>query len=355
MTDILLYGRIDEYNALYFFQQIKEARENEPEEDFNLRMNVSGGNPEYGMEIIRKVQENSDSFFVTAGAACHSMGLFSLVYVPKEKVEVLDVTQALLHRAAYPDWLESDPTFSGSPMEESLIKTNKDLEKAFRARVDVEALEALPQMKDRNLTLKDIFSMEAREEVLLTGKDLKKIGLAGSITKITPQKEAEMKAVTEKFTKCRSLEDFKMAAEAPQPQPEKNKIMTIAEIKAQHPALYEEIYNLGLTAGTNAEKERVEACMVYAEIDPEGVKKAIESGKPLSVKQMAEFGLKAAAAAGLKPLEGTPLQTAPTPETVEKEKTEKDKKEAEFLGDVLKIAGVGTGKKADVSFVDKKI
>jgi len=354
--DILLYGGISEYNALYFFSQIKEALKDDPQTDLELRINVEGGSPEYGIEVIRKVQENSDSFFVKVGSACHSMGLFILCYVPKEKIEVLDVTQSCFHRAAYPDWIEGDSSFPGSMMEESLAKTNKDLEKAMRARIDVEALENLPQMKERNLTLKDIFSMEGRQEVLLTGKDLKTIGLAGSLVKITPKKEAEMKSVLAKFKICNSLEDYKKAASIePEKTESKNKIMTREEIQAQHPALYNEIFNLGIVQGQSAEKERVEACMVYAEIDPIGVKAAIESGKPLSMKQMAEFNLKIATSGSLEALKkaGVEVKTEPTPETVEKERTAKQLKEAAFLKEVASHAGLKGEKKFEVSFVDK--
>jgi len=359
--DILLYGRISEYNALYFFSQMKEALEDDPEIDLELRVNVDGGSPEYGIEVIRKVQENADSFFVKVGSACHSMGLFILCYVPKEKVEVLDVTQACFHRAAYPDWIEGDSSFPGSMMEESLTKTNKDLEKAMRARIDVEALENLPQMKDKNLKLKDIFSMEAREEVLLTGKDLKAIGLAGSLVKITPKKEAELKTMMAKFTTCNSLEDYKKAASIEPPKTEtKIKAMTREEIQAQHPAVYNEIFNLGVTQGQTAEKERVEACMVYAEVDPAGVKAAIESGKPLTMKQMAEFNLKIATAGSLEALKEAgkvTIKTSNTEETSTKEKPkeqkEKEEKEAAFLKDVLSAAGLKGEKKAEVAFVDK--
>jgi len=350
--DILLYGRISEYNTLYFFDQIKEAREDEPEVELELRINVEGGSPEYGMEVIRKVQENSDSFIVKVGAACHSMGFFILCYVPKEKIEVTEVTQALLHRAAYPDWMEGDSSFKGSIYEESLVKTNKDLEKALRARVNVEALEMLPQMKEKNLTVKDIFSMEGRAEVMLTGRDLKNIGIANSIYKITPKKEAEMKSVSAKFNNCKSLEEFKMAASiAPEKvEPKNKKVMTLAEIKAENPALYQEIFNLGVAS----EKDRVEACLVFIDIDPKAVKEAIEGGKPLSQKQMAEFTFKSSSAASLEALKAKGKETEVVTDPVV-DKTDKEKQEAAFLGDVLKKAGVKGEATKEVVMVSKTL
>jgi hypothetical protein len=212
--------------------------------------------------------------------------------------------------------------------------------------------------------LKDIFSMEAREEVLLTGKDLKTIGLAGSLVKITPKKEAEMKSIFAKFTTCNSLEDYKKAASIEKPKDEsKSKIMTAAEIQAQYPAVYNEILNLGITQGQATEKERVEACLVYHEVDPAGVKAAIESGKPLSMKQMAEFNLKIATAGSLEALKEAgkkEVKTGNTKETSEKEETdpakkEKAEKEAAFLKDVFAAAGIKGEKKAEISFVDKTL
>lgn len=77
-----------------------------------------------------------------------------------------------------------------------------------------------------------------------------------------------------------------------------SKAMTAAEYKAQHPEEYAKVFGAGkaegITAGSEAEKDRVETWMVYQHLDPEAVAKGIESGKLPSNKEQAAFNLKAA-------------------------------------------------------------
>lgn len=287
---------------MFFYDQINEATEDDVEAELTLRINCEGGSPDYGMSIIEKVQELSGQMYVKVGAQAHSMGLFILAYLDKNRVECIDTTQAVLHRAAYPDYIEKSPSFAGSVYEDMMVKTNKDLEKAFRAAVDVEALESLPQFTSKNITLKDIFSTESRIEVLLTSSDLKKIGLVSKVNKITPTRQAAMMAQAAAFKKCTSLNDFKLAAQSAimeEKQTVNNNIMTLAELREKHPSIYAE----AIQAGVNQEKERIEGIMVFADVDLPGCKAAIESGKPLTAKQSNEFMLKSFSAQALKGLE----------------------------------------------------
>lgn len=303
---ILLYGDIWEYNALFFFDQIKEAQEDDPEAELELLINCVGGNPGYGMSIIRKVQELESMPLIVEGMA-HSMALFLLAYVDAERVSGIDTLQAVLHRAAFSEWYETSTYFKGSIDEKILAKTNKDLEKAFRARVDVAVLEALPQFTERNLKLKDIFAMDARVEVLLSAQDLKKLGLISKIIKVTPSKIEASNKIVEAFKTCKTVEQFKLAAQV-NPKPAATKedehktptYMDLTKLKSEFPALYAQIFAEGraegITAGIAQEKDRVESIMVFAHLDVEACKKAIEDGKALSAKQMSEFTLKAMSA-----------------------------------------------------------
>ncbi len=306
VKDILVLGEIYSYTVAWFFEQITAALKDEPTEtELTLRVNTTGGSPEYGMSIIEKVQESLDQFTsVKVAGQAHSMGLFLLCYFPVEKVEVLDTTQAILHRPAWPAWMEASESFKDSAYEACLFKCIKDVEKVFRNRVNIEAFEALPQMKEKNLKTKDIFSTEKREEVLLSGADLKKIGIAGKVNTVTPKKAAEMSALIEQFNKCGSLEEYRIAAKKIGPEKEEenkndnSKLtnMTLAELKAQNLALYNEVFALGATAGAEQERDRVGAVTVFMEIDPVACKAIIASGKPMTQTQQSEFLLKATTA-----------------------------------------------------------
>lgn len=332
MVDILLYGSIWQYTAMWFFDQIKEAQEKNADATFNVRINTEGGSPEYGMGVIKKIQEISDLIDrIIVDMQAHSMGLFLLCYVDKEKTEANDTAQAVLHRAAYPTWMENASDFQGSIYADILTKTNKDLEKAFRARVDVAVLEALPQFVDKNIKLKDIFSMESRVEVLLTASDLKKIGLINKINKITPTKSAEVKTLATVFADCKSVEDFKMAAQAINPtaksETQNDTIMDLKELKEKHPAIYQAAKADGITEGIAQEKERIEAIMVFADVDLKACVSAIESGKPLSAKAQAEMMRKSVSAESLKALKKENAEEVTTETTTDEvDETEEGKK-----------------------------
>lgn len=101
------------------------------------------------------------------------------------------------------------------------------------------------------------------------------------------------------------------------------KAMTAAELLAQHPTVHAEI----LAAGVSAEQDRVETWMVFHDLDPVAVKKGIESGKPVSNKEMAAFNLKAATTGALTNLQRDSQGNILTQEAVTEKVVEKTAKE----------------------------
>lgn len=71
----------------------------------------------------------------------------------------------------------------------------------------------------------------------------------------------------------------------------KNKSMDLVKLKQEHPALYNEVFQLGEKNGMKSERERVSAWSVYMDIDPEKVKAGIEGDKAPSMKDQNEFVL----------------------------------------------------------------
>lgn len=311
--EILLYGGIDSETSAEFIQQMEEASS----EEITIRVNTRGGEPEYGFGMIAKFSEHASGKKLKVDGKAYSMGLFFLCYV--DDSEGLDVSEYLIHRAAYPDWFESTPEYFTDALKENLTRINASLEKAFRAKVDVAAFEEIKDVK-----VKDIFSMDSRIDVFLSAKEAKKIGLINRIVNITPFKKAEieskMAVITAKYTGEKPTKETV----------QKNTTMTLAELKANHPATYAEAVAEGVTNGIAQERERVEACMVFNEIDPVAVKAAIESGKALSPKQMAEFSLKAMSNKSLDDIKKDSSKGVTTGAADEKEKTEKEKTLATF-------------------------
>lgn len=110
----------------------------------------------------------------------------------------------------------------------------------------------------------------------------------------------------------------------------KNKNMDLQELKANHPLLYKQAFDEGVAH----EKDRAEAWAVYNEVNPEKVKAGIESGKPLSGKDMAEFNLQIAKGEKLEAIRKDNADELQTPEggkTQEEIEAEKNKAEMDEL------------------------
>lgn len=285
--DILLYGRIDSYEARSFNMAMQEIEE---DDDIILRINTQGGSPEYGWGIISMFKDLPNPKKVKVDGQAHSMGAFVLCYV--QEVEALDVAEFLIHRAAYPDYFEASEMFS-EPIKENLIRINKSLETAFRAKVDVALFEEMKGIK-----VKDIFSMDSRMDVFLTAKEAKKIGLISKIIPLTAAAAAEIGTYAKAASSGAGI-FIPTASEENNLKPLNKKTMTVAELQAAHPETFRQIYD----AGVSAERDRVGSLMAFHDLDPETVGKAVKEGGVLTATMSAELTRKAiskSAVAGLE-------------------------------------------------------
>ena len=326
--EILLYGQIDAESSSEFIKEFSLLpAENEP---VIVRVNCPGGSPEYGSGTVARFKEYAGEKKVKVDGKAYSYGLFFCCYAEKENVEALDVSEFLLHRAAYPDWVERDAEYFTDAMRSNLDRINKGLKTAFENRVDVALFEQLTNCK-----LKDVFSMESRIDVTFSAAVAKKIGLIGKIITITPDKKAEINSLLFKTaSKTYDIAAFAANVEAQQNQSiNQNKIkMNLEELKAQNP----DVFAAAVALGVKAEKDRVESILVFNHLDPEACKKAIESGESLSAKQMAEFSLKAMSPEALAKLKVEAPAAVTTTEAPVVAEVTADAKLTTFLNEVDK-------------------
>jgi ATP-dependent protease ClpP protease subunit len=301
--DILLYGGLNEYSCANFINEVDE-REGE---DLVVRINTDGGSPEYSFGAIAKFKEFEGTKKIKVDGKANSMGLFFLCYA--DYSEGLDVSEYVLHRAAYPDWVESNSDIFTEGMKSSLENLNKNLKTAFENKVDVAKFEELKGVK-----LKDVFSMDGRLDVALTPKEAKQIGLINKIVKITPQKKAEINALFSEKNNKFDLKEGKTDETIEKPL--KIKPMTIQELKTAHP----EAFKAAFDEGVASELDRAASWMVFADADIKAVQKGIESGLVMKAKDMAELNRAAAGMAALASLEdgNIPPTGTETPKTAEK-------------------------------------
>lgn len=296
--ELYIYSGINNDSALAFLQSMEENAN----EDVVIRVNSPGGSVFSFWGMAAKMNEMKGKKTIKVDGLAASAGAFFLLY--GDTVEALDVSTLMIHRA--------DAYISSPEDQARLDLINTDLRAKLTAKIDDKKMKEL-----KGVSIKDLFNPDTRIDLFLTAKEAKAIGLVDKITKVNPK---EASAFTEKY--------FNVAAEfTPPASPiQTPKVMTLAEFKAAHPAIYNECLELGIAQ----EKDRVEAALVFNEIDPKGVKAAIESGKPLSQKQMAEFALKQNSPEALAKLTAESAATVTTTATEEKVKTEKEKEVKAF-------------------------
>lgn len=285
MSEILIYGGINSRTATDFINSM-----NENEGDLTVRINTDGGEPEYGWGMVAKFKEFEGIKNVKVDGKAYSMGAFMCAY--SDETTALDVSRFLIHRAAYPEWMEavyfdeSNSNFNAGLLENTK-NINSSLEKALRNKIDVKKFEEIKGVK-----IKDIFSMESRIDVFLTAKEAKQIGLISKIENITPKKAAEINSAA----KLAASYSEGITVESPKSKiikSETNKNMNLEELKEKHPALYAKVLQTGVENGTEVEKERVNAWAKWREIDPEKAIAGIESGKALTMTDISDFQVSA--------------------------------------------------------------
>lgn len=312
MAEVLLYGSIYSQSAIEFITSINEV----VDEDLTIRINSGGGEVTYGWGMITKYIEFSGKKYVKVDGQASSMAAAFLLYC--ESSEAVDVSQFVLHRAAYSPWYEKE--FMTEDERKGLISMNKSLESAFRAKIDVAKFEEIA-----GFSLKDMFSLDDRKDITITAQQAKQIGLINKVVKITPERQAKVNAIVERVAASHTgIQEFNISKivglDSPEVEPNKQVKMTIEELQAKHPEVYNSVYKQGIEAGVAKENDRVGAFVQFIEVDAKAVKEAIISKVEMNQTKMAEFMLKSQQATALGILNGegekeVPGATATPPAT----------------------------------------
>lgn len=310
--ELYLYSPVYDYVVADLLAQMEENKT----EDITVRVNSPGGSVFAGWGLIAKMQELGNVTMQVDGFVA-SMSLYMLLFA--DNVTCLDVSKGVLHRA--------DMYVSSAEDQAFLDSVNKQLKEKLTAKIDAVKLKEL-----KGVSIADIFNPDQRIDVALNAKEMKAIGLVDKIVKVNP---SEVKALNARF--------YDVAAHS-NTDPLKNPIMTKDELKSKHADVYAAILAEGVEKGIATEKDRVEACLAFIDIDPAGVKAAIEAGKPLTQKAMADFTVKALSKENLKKISADNADKTITDEVATKEKTEKEKELAAFEAGARKNLGVVTPK-----------
>lgn len=319
---IPFYNEVDSYSAVEFLTKLDEAAG----EDVLLCISSNGGYTSYAMGMVERWQNYPGKKNVMVHGGAHSVMALFLCFV--SGASALETASFVLHRGHYGEWFENSEWFT-QDLKDDLARWNAFAKKSFEAKIDAKKFEEL-----KGISLKEIFTAEKVIDVRLTAKEAKAVGLIESIVKLTPEVKAEISAIMQMkagtgYQRMVALVNQKVEVqneESKEKNNPKNKIMTVEEFKAQHPAEYAKAFK----AGVDKERDRVNAIMVYNDVDPEGVKAIVKSGDDMTQTQMAEFGRKIQSQAFKGKITEDSKRSVETPAAETQVVSEADKKKAKF-------------------------
>ena len=266
MNEILLYGFLFDFSAELFINALHDAKGGEVE----VRVNSDGGDPYATYGMIAKFKEHPGKKLVKIDGKARSMGVYFAAAA--DDVEALNVSDILIHRASFPRFFENDPEMFTEQERSRLVKINLDLRAILESAVDVPKFE-----KISGVTMDELFSLETLIDVSLAAEEAKEVGLVDRVVNITDDISKEIEARSVKYAIAAYKIDVKepVAPAAPQPKPintpNNKKTMTLEDLKASHPDVYAQAVQEGSTAGIKAENDRINAFMVFVDIDPKDV------------------------------------------------------------------------------------
>jgi len=322
--EVLLYGSIYSYSAIDFINALEAAKN----DDIVVRINTNGGSVEDAWSGIAKFSEHKKNKIVRVDGKAYSMGLFFLCYC--DQSECFDISQFLLHRAAYSTYMEKSPDMTEDAWSQ-LNAINAKLRAALEAKIDVKKFEKL-----KGYTLDQIFSNDNRIDVTLTADEARAIGLVNNVIQITPEKVAEINANNMRIAAEATGVSFNVSI----PENKKPSTMTLEELKANHPAIFAEAVKVGVTQ----ERDRVGSFLAFIDIDPVACSKGIKEGEVLTQTAMAEFARKGLSKKSVAELEKEGAAAVATTEPPVVTITDEQKQEAEFEASVRAELGL-TNKK----------
>lgn len=290
---IIFYGRISDFSAASFIKNLDMAKAMR----MNVRekMNSEGGDVTSGWGTVVAFREFPYKKGIDVHGMAASMAVVKLLYT--EDTTAVQQSKFILHRAGHPS-----ENFN-STVTTLVNSMNEDIKKAYEEKLNIPAFMEYVKDQTSYKTLEDFFDVtKEREDVVLNAYEAEQIGLIKNVITLNANEISNINS---------DLQSNGVSVAA-QLDPGKKEVMKKEELKKNHPDLYKEIYEDGkaegkkasasaepeptpkpeensFEAGVQAEQERVTEWNVFADVDPEGVKAGIASGKPMTNAQRTEF------------------------------------------------------------------
>lgn len=319
--ELIIYTDINRYSAESAVNQLNSIDNNE---DLTVRLNTPGGGVNHGWSIISRLSERTASTNAVIDGEAQSMGAIMLLFM--DNVIANDTSLIMFHKAAYPSWYEESDS-----EKELLSRINKQFEAKIRKKVSG---------KDGSVEfLAKLFEKDVRNDVELTMKEAKKLGIINEIRTLQPKAYhgTQMVAMFEDDNLLTKANDNTPKAEGSNNNNLKIESMDLVKLQAEHPAVYAQALAKGEAVGLAKEQDRVGAFMAFNEIDSKAVSEKVKSGENMTQTFMAEMSVKQMGAAKVTAMEKESPDATKTEaevKTAEQLEIEKDEKAvAEAFGD----------------------
>ena len=304
MKELFLYSGFYDETISLLLTQMQEAGDST---DITIRVNTGGGSVFAAWGLFAEIQKRKGQTILQIDGNASSIAFIMMLYCPT--VKILDTTKSLIHRAEM---------YSDDEEDLKMLKEQNDkMQAAIMSKIDAKIFE-----KRTGVSIEQIFNPLTRVEVWINAEDMVAIGLVKkeNVTTLTPVLSEEIKSKTGII-----LEAYRERTSAPTSDitvtgSQYVNNLTNNNNKQSMEATEKEAIIL-------AEKNRVEAWMVWAEVDLAKVKAGIDSGKEISAKETQEFVL---AMNNMKNLEALKANSAGKVETPKTEPTAEQIAETEY-------------------------
>jgi ATP-dependent protease ClpP protease subunit len=254
MNEILLYSALDEYSAGQLIYQLSWIGENQV---YAIRIYCPGGDVEAAWGIPAKMQElkqkGCHSIAKVDGMAASIAGVLLCFF---DEREALDVSNIMLHRAAYAEKDNEGRPLVITPEEKQfLAKINADLKSKMLQIIDDGKLKAL-----KGISVSDLFD-EKKERIncWLNANEAMQIGL---ITKVIPIDANSSQYMVKAVAACYGSAQRPEATAATAGNNQTNaKKMTAEEFQKENPEEFKKIQDSAAAEAKKAYRTEVQAAL----------------------------------------------------------------------------------------------
>lgn len=268
---IPFYTGINDYSAAYLTSELR----NNPDTDVDLRIDSGGGYTSSGAGLIWAMADHVGKLNGYIDGDAKSMAAIMLSFA--DKVIASNFSELMYHKPSYPFFVDVTPE-----MQATLDKLISEHLKVLKAKLN-DTPEAKAFLKAFN----------NGDDVNLTAKEAKKIGLVDEIVQLKPTAELNkfradsynrISAYTIKESKEEIInkKDVKMS-----------EFKTLAEFKELYPDIYSKAVAVGkgdveasIEEAIKEERKRVSALMKYNDACPELIQAKIKEGGSLDEELM---------------------------------------------------------------------